>query len=131
MVIDSYVDDQILLMIQPLNPKIKKIIITDTNKITPTDFFIQVQKLKKDGHLIDIYKSKKFHDRFIGIDDTWWHSGHSFKNLGEKDSMLNKITEETAKKINTGMAKVKEKNNITWPNIIRRNMIEQEKSKDV
>lgn len=108
-IIDSYIDDQILLMIQLLEPKIKKIIITDTNKITPADFFIQVQKLKKDGHVIDIYKSKKFHDRFICIDNIWWHSGHSFKNLGEKNSMLNKITKETAKKINTGMAEVKEK----------------------
>jgi hypothetical protein len=67
---------------------------------------VQVQKLKKDGHLIDIYKSKKFHDRFICIDNIWWHSGHSFKNLGEKDSMLNKITEEAAKKINNGVAEV-------------------------
>lgn len=108
-IIDSYIDDQILLMIQLLKPKIKKIIITDTNKITPADFFIQVQKLKKDGHLIDIYKSKKFHDRFICIDDIWWHSGHSFKNLGGKNSMLNKITKETAEKINNGMAEVKEK----------------------
>lgn len=108
-IVDSYIDDQILLMIQLLEPKIKKIIITDTNKITPADFFIQVQKLKKDGHLIDIFKSKKFHDRFIRIDNIWWHSGHSFKNLGEKNSMLNKITKEIAKKINIGMAEVKEK----------------------
>src|SRR3989338_138174 len=108
-IIDSYIDDQIILMIQPLKPEIKKIIITDTNKITQADFFIQVQKLKKDGHLIDIYKSKKFHDRFICIDDIWWHSGHSFKNLGEKDSMFNKVTKETAQNINNGMAEVKEK----------------------
>jgi len=105
-IIDSYVDDQILLMIQPLKPKINKIIITDTDRITPTDFFIQVQKLKKDGHLIDICKSNKFHDRFICIDDIWWHSGHSFKNLGEKDSMLNKVTKEVAQKINHGVDEV-------------------------
>jgi len=108
-IVDSYIDDQILLMIQPLKPEINKIIITNTDKITPADFFIQVQKLKRDGHLIDIYKSEKFHDRFICIDDIWWHSGHSFKNLGEKDSMFNKVTEETAKKINTRMAEAKEK----------------------
>ncbi len=105
-IIDQYVDDQILLMIQPLKPKISIIIITDTDKITPADFFVQVQKLKKDGHSIDIYKSKKFHDRFIRIDNIWWHSGHSFKNLGEKDSMLNKITEEAAQNVNNGMAEV-------------------------
>lgn len=105
-VIDQYIDDQILLMFQPLEPKINKVIITDKKKIAPADFFIQVQKLEKDGHIIKIYDDKKFHDRFIGIDDSWWHSGHSFKNLGEKNSMLNKITEKAAKKINDEVAKI-------------------------
>jgi len=110
-IIDQYIDDQILLIIQPLKPKIKKIIITDTKNITPPDFFVQVEKLKKDGHLIDIYESKKFHDRFIGIDDNiWWHSGHSFKNLEEKDSMLNKITKKAAQKINDAVGEVINKN---------------------
>ena len=105
-IIDSYIDDQILLMIQLLHPKIKKNIVTDTSKITPADFFTQVQKLKNDGHLIDIYGSKKFHDRFIRIDDIWWHSGHSFKNLGEKDSMFNKVNKKTVQNINNGVAEV-------------------------
>ncbi|MFH1145795.1 MAG: hypothetical protein V1707_02430, partial [bacterium] len=99
-IIDPYIDDQILLMFQLLEPKINKTIITDTDKITPADFFVQTQKLKKDGHLIDIYKSKKFHDRFVGIDNIWWHSGHSFRNLGEKCSMFNKTTEKAGRKIN-------------------------------
>lgn len=110
-VIDQYIDDQILLMFQPLEPKINKVIITDKKKIVPVDFFIQVQKLEKDGHIIKIYDDKKFHDRFIGIDDIWWHSGHSFKNLGEKNSMLNKITEKAAKKINDEVAKVIDNSN--------------------
>jgi len=106
-IIDSYVDDQILLMFQPLKSKINKVIITDIKKIIPSDFFVQVEKLKKDGHIINVYESKKFHDRFIGIDNIWWHSGHSFKNLGEKDSMLNKISEKTAQqKINNEVAEI-------------------------
>jgi len=105
-IIDSYVDDQILLMIQPLEPKINKIIITDTNRITPVDFFVQIKKLKKDGHFIDIYNSKKFHDRFICIDGNWWYSGHSFKNLGEKNSILSKVTKENSQKINGEVVKV-------------------------
>ena len=105
-IIDQYIDDQILLMIQPLKPDINKIIITNAEKITPPDFFVQVKKLKNDGHLLDIYKSKKFHDRFIGIDDIWWHSGHSFKNLGERDSMLNKITKKAAQKLDNELIEV-------------------------
>lgn len=99
-IIDSYIDDQLLLMIQPIKHEIDKTIITNTEKVTPTDFFIQVKKLKKDGHLLNIYDSKNFHDRFICIDDNWWHSGHSFKNLGEKNSLFSKITKKNAQKIN-------------------------------
>ncbi len=110
-IIDQYIDDQILLMIQPLAIKINKIIITDVDRITPADFFVQVKKLKKDGHSIGIYKSKKFHDRFICIDNIWWHSGYSFKNLGEKDSMFNKATEEAGKKINNEAIKVIDNSN--------------------
>jgi len=110
-IIDQYIDDQILLMIQPLKPDINKIIITNAEKITSSDFFVQVKKLKNDGHLLDIYKSKKFHDRFIGIDDTWWHSGHSFKNLGERDSMLNKITKKAAQKLDNELTKVIDSSN--------------------
>ncbi|MBU3965412.1 NYN domain-containing protein [Patescibacteria group bacterium] len=110
-IVDQYIDDQILLMIQPLKPGVNKIIITNAEKITTPDFFVQVKKLKKDGHLLDIYESKKFHDRFIGIDNTWWHSGHSFKNLGEKDSMLNKIGTKAVKKINDEIIKVIDNSN--------------------
>jgi uncharacterized LabA/DUF88 family protein len=99
-IIDSYVDDQILLMIQLIKHKVNKMIITNTKKVTPPDFFIQVKKLKKDGHLLDIYDSKKFHDRFICIDDDWWHSGHSFKDLGVKNSLLSKVTKENSQKLN-------------------------------
>jgi len=105
-IIDPYVDDQILLMIQPLEPKINKIIITDTDRVTPADFFVQIKKLKNDRHLINIYNSKNFHDRFICIDGNWWHSGHSFKNLGEKDSILSKVTKKNAQKINDGVVKL-------------------------
>lgn len=99
-IIDSYIDDQILLMIQPIKHKIKKIIITNIKKITPLDFFVQVKKLKNDGHLLDVYNSKNFHDRFICIDDSWWHSGHSFKNLGEKNSLFSKVNQNIAQKLN-------------------------------
>lgn len=105
-VIDSYIDDQILVMFQLLSSGIRKIIITNTKKIAPADFSVQVQKLKNDGHLIDVYNSKRFHDRFICIDDTWWHSGHSFKNFGEKDSMFNKVAKETAQNINNEMTDI-------------------------
>jgi len=89
-IIDSYIDDQILTMIKLLKTEINVIIFTQ--KTNPADFCVQVKKLRDERRLIIIYKTNVFHDRFIGVDNTWWHSGHSFKDLGGKDSMLNKIT---------------------------------------
>ncbi|MFA5348979.1 MAG: NYN domain-containing protein [Candidatus Paceibacterota bacterium] len=104
-IIDQYIDDQMLAMIQLLNNKINITIITYNT--SPADFLTQVKKLKKEGYSIDIYKTKIFHDRFIGIDGVWWHSGYSFKDLGERDSMLNKITEKNAQlKLNNRVTKV-------------------------
>lgn len=92
LIIDSYVDDQILTMIKLLERKIKITIFTQ--KPSPADFCIQVKKLRAEGYCIVIHKTNIFHDRFIGVDDIWWHSGHSFKDLGNKDSMLNKVIEK-------------------------------------
>lgn len=91
-IIDSYIDDQILTMIKLLKPKISVVIFTE--KIEPADFCVQVRKLKDEGRLITIHKTNIFHDRFIGIDNSFWHSGYSFKDLGKRDSMFNKIIDK-------------------------------------
>ena len=103
-IIDSYIDDQILTMIELLKTEIKVIIFTQ--KIVLVDFCVQVKKLRNDGRLITIYKTNAFHDRFIGIDNVWWHSGHSFKDLGGKVSMMNKVIEKiTLDKLKARVAK--------------------------
>lgn len=91
-IIDSYIDDQILTMIKLLKTEINVIIFTQ--KTDPADFCVQVKELRDEGRSITIHKTNAFHDRFIGIDNVWWHSGHSFKDLGGKDSMLNKVIEK-------------------------------------
>lgn len=94
-IIDPYIDEQILTMLGLLNKKINIIIFT--NNLGTPDFIIQAKKLINDGFNITIYKTNKFHDRIISIDNmVYWHSGHSFKDLGTRYSMLNKITEKSA-----------------------------------
>lgn len=92
-IIDSYIDDRILTTIELLKTEINITIFT--NKTSPADFCLQVEKLRAEGRLITICKINTVHDRFIGVDNVWWHSGYSFKNLGEKDSMMQKITKKT------------------------------------
>jgi uncharacterized LabA/DUF88 family protein len=109
--IDPYVDDQVLQMI-PLVPKSIRISIL-SNRISPADFCIQLKKLLQEGYDIKLYKTKTFHDRFLGIDDKWWHSGHSFKDLGGKDSFLSQMDDEVSvkqlqKRIHAELGKGKE-----------------------
>lgn len=102
-IIDEYVDDGILAIIKLLKTKINIIIFT--YKYSPADFCLQVKKLRGEERSIVIYKTSRFHDRFLGIDNVWWHSGHSFKDLGRKDSMLNKVIEKVSlDKLKTSVA---------------------------
>jgi uncharacterized LabA/DUF88 family protein len=94
--VDPYVDDQVLQMI-PLVPKRIRISIV-SNKISPADFCVQVKKLRQEGYAIQIHRTKAFHDRFLGVDDQWWHSGHSFKDLGGRDSFISKMDDEDSVK---------------------------------
>jgi hypothetical protein len=67
-----------------------------TGRVQPADFCIQVRKLRQEAYQIHVYKTNVFHDRFLGIDNQWWHSGHSFKDLGGKDSLITQIDEKDA-----------------------------------
>lgn len=90
-VIDSHIDYQILLMVK-LSPSAVVVRIF-TDQIHTTDFCVLVGKLRRESRQIHIYQTKEFHDRFLRVDDQWWHSGHSFKDLGSKDSRISKINE--------------------------------------
>lgn len=88
--IDPYVDDQILSMVKLLPPVVVVRVFTD--RIEPADFCVLVGKLRREGYQIHIYRTREFHDRYLRVDEEWWHSGHSFKDLGSRDSRLSKIT---------------------------------------
>ena len=90
--VDPYVDDQVLQMI-PLVPKTVAVTIL-SDRISPADFCVQVIKLRKEGYIVRVVRTEAFHDRFLCVDGRWWHSGHSFKDLGGRDSLLSRIRDE-------------------------------------
>jgi hypothetical protein len=102
-IIDSYIDEQILLIFTLLELDINIIIFT--KKPSQVDFCTQIEKLRKEGRTIKVLKTSVFHDRFVGIDNMWWHSGHSLKNLGEKYSMLTKMAKKDADKLEKSLNK--------------------------
>lgn len=90
-IIDSYINDEILETASILNPNVQLRVIS--SHIEGADFFVLLKKLKREGRNIDIYISREFHDRFIRVDDNWWHLGHSIKDLGSGVALMLKITE--------------------------------------
>ncbi len=86
-IIDNYIDKNILDILSKTNKKIKVI----TNKYNNEDY----KKYSTQYKNVDLKINNTFHDRFIIIDrKLLYHSGASFKDLGKKCFAITKIMEE-------------------------------------
>ena len=86
-IIDNYIDKNILDILSKIN---KKIVII-TNDYNNTDY----TKYKSQYNNIKLIINNDFHDRFIIIDrKELYHSGASFKDLGNKCFEISKIIED-------------------------------------
>ena len=86
-IIDNYADKSILDMITNLNVKV--IIVTKKFNLLKD---IDIKKYNKQYHNLKVMYSDKFHDRFIILDKkVLYHSGASYKDLGNKCFAINKI----------------------------------------
>jgi rubrerythrin len=90
-IIDNYIDDSILKMLQKKNKNVEVIILTSQNcNLTKLD----VKKFNEQYPTLKIAKTDKFHDRFIIIDNKeLYHCGASLKDLGKKCFGINKMEE--------------------------------------
>lgn len=89
LIIDNYIDEYILKMLQKKNKNVEVIILTSQNcNLTQLD----VKKFNEQYPTLKIAKTDKFHDRFIIIDNKeLYHCGASLKDLGKKCFGINKI----------------------------------------
>ena len=86
-IIDNYADKSILDMITNLNVKV--IIVTKKFNLLKD---IDIKKYNNQYHNLKVIYSDKFHDRFIILDKkVLYHSGASYKDLGNKCFAINKI----------------------------------------
>lgn len=98
-IIDNYLDKSVLDILKETNKKI----IFITNKYNNRDY----EKYKSQYDNITLKISNSFHDRYIIIDNqTLYHSGASFKDLGKKCFNINKI--EESKIINSLLEEISE-----------------------
>ena len=89
-IIDNYADKTILDMITNLNVKV--IIITKKFNLLKD---IDIKKYNRQYHNLKVIYSDKFHDRFIILDKkVLYHSGASYKDLGNKCFAITKIEDK-------------------------------------
>ena len=89
-IIDNYVDKSILDMITNLNVKV--IIVTRKFNLLKD---IDIKKYNRQYHNLKVIYSDKFHDRFVILDKkVLYHSGASFKDLGNKCFAINKMEDK-------------------------------------
>ena len=92
LIIDNYIDDNILKMLSKKNKNVDVIIVTSQNSNL---IKLDIHKFNKQYPTIKIIKTNKFHDRFILIDNrNLYHIGASLKDLGKKCFAISKIKDE-------------------------------------
>lgn len=99
LIIDNYIDDSILKMLAKKNKDVEVVIVTSQNSNLSK---LDINKFNKQYPTLKVAITKKFHDRFIVIDNKkLYHCGASLKDLGKKCFAINRIKDrEYAEKIN-------------------------------
>ncbi|MCL2384154.1 MAG: ORF6N domain-containing protein [Oscillospiraceae bacterium] len=88
-IIDNYISDDVLKMLTKKNKDVEVVIITlDMGNVSKLD----IQKFNQEYPVLRIARTKKFHDRFIIIDnEELYHCGASIKDLGKKCFAISKM----------------------------------------
>lgn len=86
--IDNYIDDSILTLLS----KNKNVQFTLYTQNTSKKLKLDIQKYNKQYCNLEVKITKHFHDRFLICDETVYHFGASFKDLGNKVFAVNKMS---------------------------------------
>ena len=85
--IDNYIDESILNLFSK-NQNVKFTIYTQN---ISKELQLDIQKYNKQYSNLEVKITKNFHDRFFICDETVYHFGASFKDLGNKIFAINKM----------------------------------------
>ena len=92
LIIDNYIDDNILKMLSKKNKDVEVVILTTQNSNIRK---LDIQKFNKQYPVLKLAYTNKFHDRFIIIDNKeLYHVGASLKDLGKKCFAISRIDDE-------------------------------------
>ena len=87
--IDNYVDENVLLMLSKRQPGVTGTIYTQ--RITP-QFRLDLDRHNDQYPPVDVRTCKLSHDRFLIVDDAVYHIGASLKDLGKKWFAFSKLS---------------------------------------
>jgi hypothetical protein len=92
-IIDPYVDGTLFTLLENVQSSVQIQILTQSMK---GDFKLTGQKFKDQREKalqgkLEVRKSGKFHDRFIVVDDRFFHLGASIKDAGNKMCAMNEF----------------------------------------
>ena len=87
--IDNYVDENVLLMLSKRQPGVTVTIYTQ--RITP-QFRLDLDRHNDQYPPVDVRTCKLSHDRFLIVDDAVYHIGASLKDLGKKWFAFSKLS---------------------------------------
>ena len=89
-IIDPYLGVELFELLECVETQVVVSMITD-ERHRPPDLEALVTRCRKEGRRLRVYASRDVHDRYLRIDGDWWHSGHSFKDLGSRVSQLSHL----------------------------------------
>ena len=88
-IIDNYIDDTVLIHLTKKKKRVKVSIYTDN---ISEQLKLDIKKFNKQYPIMKVKELKKFHDRFIIVDEnTVYHFGASLKDLGKKCFAFSKM----------------------------------------
>ena len=82
MLIDNYVDESVLTLLDKRGSDVKAIIYTDADR--SRQIALDLKRHDRQYAPIEIRFVTDIHDRFLIIDDALYHIGASIKDLGKK-----------------------------------------------
>jgi hypothetical protein len=93
-IIDNYVGPETIRLVSGTSSGVKLTIIGERFlRNSETSAVAEASALKNAGRHIQLLKHHDVHDRWFKVDDEWWHSGASLKDLGRRYSELNPAKE--------------------------------------
>jgi uncharacterized LabA/DUF88 family protein len=89
-VIDPYISEETVRLVAWSSPGVELVLI---GAKLPQAALRESADIVSAGRSLALYRSNDVHDRWFCVDDRWWHSGGSLKDLGRKWSRISQIDE--------------------------------------